>query len=291
MVAFSKPAAVHFSCYEVGHTWTPYCSSAATDTFLACFEEGLKIYSSVYLLSLVLSGKVPSKNGLKGLLRSIVQSAVFLACNGSAFIAMFCIVRKLNGKLGLYTSALVPSFIASFLAILIERPSRRSPLAIYVTNVASETIYNMLISRGIIKPLPHGQILIFSLTMAALFSWYRTTTDTRNFQFKALRAVLGNEELKPAIITNPSSRGGWDKKHQLCPHTGGCIQYSFHVMLRRFVSGWGIHACLSLLLSLPKLVKKPSLLWPLLKQSKHLKFGAFLASFTGLYRVYFSIEF
>jgi len=135
MVAFSKPAAVHFSCYEVGHTWTPYCSSAATDTFLACFEEGLKIYSSVYLLSLALSGKVPSKNGLKGLLRSIVQSAVFLACNGSAFIAMFCIVRKLNGKLGLYTSALVPSFIASFLAILIERPSRRSPLAIYVTNV------------------------------------------------------------------------------------------------------------------------------------------------------------
>lgn len=193
--------------------------------------------------------------------------------------------RKLNGKLGFWTSALVPSFIASFLAILIERPSRRPSLAIYVTNVASETMYNMLVSRGIIKPLPHGQMLIFSLTMAALFRWYHTTKDTKNFQYKILRTVLGDEELKPVTSKNPPSKRYWDMKHKLCPHSEGCFQYSFHVMLRRFVSGWGIHACISLLLSLPKLAKKPSRLLPLLKQSKHVKFGAFLATFTGLYRM------
>lgn len=195
MVAFSKPASLPFSCYEVGHTWTPYCSNAASDVALACFEEGLKIYSSVYILSSLLSGKVPNKDGLKRIILSIVRSAIFLACNGSGFISMFCLVGKLNGKYGLYSSAFIPSFIASFLAILIERPSRRPPLAIYVTNVASETIYNMLISRGIIKPIPYGQIMVFSLTLAALFRWYHTTKDTKkifNLKFLGRLSVIRN---------------------------------------------------------------------------------------------------
>jgi len=285
MVAFSKPASLPFSCYEVGHTWTPYCSNAAADVALACFEEGLKIYSSVYILSSLFSGKVPDKNGLKRIFLSIVRSAIFLACNGSGFISMFCLIRKFTGKYGIYSSAFLPSFVASFLAILIERPSRRSPLAIYVTNVASETIYNMLLSRGMIKPIPYGQILIFSITMAALFRWYRTTKDTKNFQFKIIRAVFGNEEVQPVPPKIPSSGGILDTKHKLCPHSEGCLKYAFQIILRQFVSGWGIHACITLMLSLPHLARKPSLLLPILKQDKHVKFGAFLASLTGIYRV------
>ena len=37
-----------YSCYDLGHTWTPICNKAAMDIGLSCFEEGLKIYASIY---------------------------------------------------------------------------------------------------------------------------------------------------------------------------------------------------------------------------------------------------
>lgn len=52
MVAFSKTSP--FSCYEVGHTWNPHCHSAAAGVGITCFEEGLKIYSSVYLVCILI---------------------------------------------------------------------------------------------------------------------------------------------------------------------------------------------------------------------------------------------
>ena len=42
----------------------------------------------------------------------------------------------------------------------------------------------MLVARGVVKPIPHGQVVIFALTLAALFRWYRSTRDSRNFQYK-----------------------------------------------------------------------------------------------------------
>ena len=45
MTSFSK---LPFSCYDVGHTWTPFCRNAAIDIGFSCFQEGLKIYASIY---------------------------------------------------------------------------------------------------------------------------------------------------------------------------------------------------------------------------------------------------
>ena len=96
-------------------------------------------------------------------------------------------------------------------------------------------------------------------------------------------------------------------KHRRCPHKDGCLKYSFQViwnkvlsiefyflkkelypaqvLVQRFLYGWGIHTCLSLVLSVPMLVRKPSRLFSLLKQGKHVRFGAFLASLATIYRV------
>jgi hypothetical protein len=43
--------------------------------------------------------------------------------------------RKLFGQFGVLSSGFLPSFIANIIAILVERPTRRPALAIYVTNV------------------------------------------------------------------------------------------------------------------------------------------------------------
>ena len=42
---------IPYSCYELGHTWNPSCSASAVGVGLSSFEEALKIYSSVYIVS------------------------------------------------------------------------------------------------------------------------------------------------------------------------------------------------------------------------------------------------
>lgn len=51
MALFSKPQTIHCSCYELGHTWNPSCRKASQEIFLSVFKEALKIYGSVYVVS------------------------------------------------------------------------------------------------------------------------------------------------------------------------------------------------------------------------------------------------
>ncbi|XP_057373857.1 transmembrane protein 135-like [Daphnia carinata] len=286
MAVFSKEYSP-FSCYEVGHTWTPFCPSAAAGVGLSCFEEGIKIYSSVYLLSALLSGKLPDIGQVKRIVSSILQSSFFLGCNGFCFISAFCIFRKLCGKFRVLSSGFFPSVLANIIAILVERPTRRPALAVYVTNVASETIYNQLVDRGFLKPIPHGDIVLFSVTLACLFRWFQTTQDHSNFLFKLIRALVGDGELRPSSNIPAGKKNGkriWNKRHVLCPHSNGCIQNCFQILVKRFLCGWGLHACGSLLLSFPLLLRKPSNLLVLLRGMKHVRFGAFLASLATAYQ-------
>ena len=153
------------------------------------FEIGFFHILLLLQLSLMLAGKVPTTRDWKKVLLAILQSSVFLGLNGAGFIGTFCVVRNLLRQFNIVSSAFLPSFIANYLAILVERPSRRPALAVYVTNVASETVYNMLVARGIVRPLAHVQVLIFSLTLAALFRWFRTNRQPSSFQHKLLTLV------------------------------------------------------------------------------------------------------
>ena len=113
MSVFSKPS-LPYSCYEVGHTWTPFCTNAAAGVGLSSFEEGLKIYSSLYIVSIqslsmftykeltvfilfqlssVLTGKIPTTDSLKKLFISVLQSSCFLGANGALYIVFFCLLR------------------------------------------------------------------------------------------------------------------------------------------------------------------------------------------------------
>ena len=48
------------------------------------------------------------------------------------------------------------------------------------------------------------------------------------------RTILGNEELRPTIFNNSPSSTGRGMKHQLCPHSESCFQYSFQVYYSLF---------------------------------------------------------
>lgn len=77
------------------------------------------------------------------------------------------------GHYNIVTVSFLPVFLSSVFSILIERPSRRILLALYVSNVATETIWNMLMYRGMVRSIPYGETLIFSVSMAILLKYFK----------------------------------------------------------------------------------------------------------------------
>ena len=111
----------------------------------------------MFQLSSLLTGKIPTADSLKKLFFSILQSSCFLCANGTLYIVFFCLLRytlactylvnvlmtifycynyrKMFGNFGFFSISFLPSLFANILGILIEKPSRRPPIAVYVTNV------------------------------------------------------------------------------------------------------------------------------------------------------------
>lgn len=57
---------------------------------------------------------------------------------------LFYACRALVGNLNFFTVSFIPSFLSSLVAILVERPSRRGLLSLYVTNVVSLHSFSFL---------------------------------------------------------------------------------------------------------------------------------------------------
>ncbi|KAK8760633.1 hypothetical protein V5799_028100 [Amblyomma americanum] len=81
-----------YNCYEIGHTWTPYCAEASVYVGLHAFKESLKIYLPLYAASLVYSRRYDGKS-VKRTLQAVLISSFFLGFNAFAFIAVFCSLR------------------------------------------------------------------------------------------------------------------------------------------------------------------------------------------------------
>lgn len=123
---------------------------------------------------MLMRGRRPTVNDLKRTALGILQSTAFLTTSAFTYCLFLCIIRRYVGHLNFYTASYVPAFMSSVCAILLERPSRRGLLCLYVSNVATDTVYNMLVVRGWLPaPIRNGQVLIFGASAAALLYYYR----------------------------------------------------------------------------------------------------------------------
>lgn len=131
---------------------------------------------------------------------------------------LFRLCRAIMGNFNFLTISFVPSFIASLVAILVERPSRRNLLTLYVTNVvslhdndyvfyvtnlncspliihnpylqASETVFRMAVWRKMVKPVPYGDVILFAASIASILHMYRSNPNNKDAIFSMLRWVL-----------------------------------------------------------------------------------------------------
>lgn len=100
--------------------------------------------------------------------------------------------RRLMGHYNILTVSALPAFLSSAFAILIERPSRRLLLCLYVSNVATETLWNMALSRNMVRSLKYGEIIIYSTSIAILLYLYKSgnhniNEDRKDSMFSVLK--------------------------------------------------------------------------------------------------------
>ncbi|XP_038675097.1 transmembrane protein 135 isoform X2 [Scyliorhinus canicula] len=296
MAAFSK--SIPHGCYEIGHTWSTSCTMAAFQVTLGAFQESLKIYAPLYIIAAILRRRKLDYYFHK-LLPEILQSTSFLTANGGFYIMFFCILRKLLGKFYIWSAGFGAALPASYLAILIERKSRRGLLTIYMANL----------------------VLLFCFTAALYMFFFRCKDGLKGFAFSALKFIVGKEEIPTHSVSaeqrNISLPSGHPTEHQaikdskektkksllaltrrlvdkICKHgprhrcckhyEDNCISYCIKGFIRMFSVGYLIQCCLRIPSALRHLFTKPSRLLSALYNKENFQLGAFLGSFVSIYK-------
>ncbi|CAM4347156.1 transmembrane protein 135 [Caretta caretta] len=312
MAALSK--SIPHNCYEIGHTWHPHCGRAFVHITHGALAESLRIYGTLYLIAAVLR-KRKLDYYLHKLLPEILQSTSFLTANGSLYIAFFCILRRILGKFYFWTPGFGAALPASYVAILIERKSRRGLLTIYMANLATETLFRMGVARGAITPLRHGEVLLFCITAALFMFFFRCKDGLKGFTFSALKFIVGKEEIPTHSFSPEVAFSKIDRKikhreevsrrmniialtkklvdkvckhgprHRCCKHyEDNCISYCIKGFIRMFSVGYLIQCCLRIPSAFRHLFTKPSRLLSLFYNKENFQLGAFLGSFVSIYK-------
>ncbi|KAH8310445.1 hypothetical protein KR044_001373 [Drosophila immigrans] len=304
-------AATNVSCREYLHPWTASCACGTAGIMLSSIPYTLRTYAIFYLFSLVMKMRIPTLLDLKRTITGILKSTAFLTTNAYGFSLCVCLVRMALGRFYFSTVAYFPTFIASIISLSIERPERRTPLALYVANVSTESLWRMLEARGIVRSIPNGQVLILGCSVTALLYMYRLgvhKTKVKDATFRALQLLIGKDEQgpieEPAIETTTTQRSRprplnlssisayvriyeslRNSKHSSCPHRQGCVTYCLMGGLKPFVGGVGIQVGLKLLLGIPKILKLKLNWRKQIFNKGNLNLGLALGSFSLAYKI------
>lgn len=324
MQVLSKFSSVPVTCLEYVHPWTSSCSVASAEFLIVAMQDSFRIYLAVYMLSLVMRGRVPTLADLRRTVRGLLQSTAFLTMSAFCYSIFLCALRRALGSYNFFTASYIPAFMAAFCAILVERPSRRGLLSLYVANVASETGWNILKSRGFVRSLPHGQIAIFGVSTSILLYYYRLNRqkDYKDSMFDVFRFALGESEVikpqelietrrdsrpRPATSKGPAAAAASNpynviqlavraylnviakvknlSKHELCRHRHSCVYNMLAGGARMFSIGVGIQVLMKVLVQARRLIRNPSYARRTFLSRDILKLGCFLGEFTLLYKL------
>lgn len=280
-------------------------------------KQKYKNLFSLFQLSLLMRGRIPTWNDIKRTILGITQSSAFLSTNAFSYSMFLCIIRKYVGTFNFYTVSYIPAFMAAAAAIIVERPSRRGLLSLYVSNVATETLWRMAVARNYVTPLKYGQVIIFGLSSSILIYFFRSGQHLiqKDSLFDILRFVVGKSEEKaitppPVQATEPiransnSTRnvlpliGAALKiynsiinkikemfKHKTCPHENSCAYYTIQGGSKLFMVGLGLQIVLKMVFGVKKIINNSFNYKKVLFSRDTMKLGIFLGGFSSLFRV------
>lgn len=264
--------------------------------------------------------RIPKRIDLKRTAQGIIQSTAFLTTSAFAYSLFLCIIRRFY-RYNFFTVSYVPAFMSSICALLLERPSRRGLLCLYVSNVATETLFRMAVARGMVKPIRNGQVWIFGLSVAAIIYYFRSGWHHQHNDsvFDILRFVLTDSEEHKLVDQTVNTESNYPResitrsnvprklpyfmkmvqlyvsfmdrvkrmaKHKTCRHPHSCAHYVLHGGVKMFSIGLGIQISLKLILQMTRLLANgPKYLKTILWTNDSLKLAVFLGGFSSTFRV------
>nr|CAB3267038.1 transmembrane protein 135 [Phallusia mammillata] len=297
MTVLSKPQVPHrisffdsvpYTCYEVAHTWEPSCTYSFLHTVRDSFKFSLQVYLAFYLVTTLPKLRKKKNRNFKTILkfiREVLQSSMFLCANGSVFLGSFCVLRTIFGKFYGWHGILA-GFFAGYISIILERKSRRGALALYITNLATETLFHMAVSRGLVTAVPNGEVMLLCLASAGFMSLYRTpgalSESMRTPVAYLVGKCEGGTEERPTQGLNPFLQ--WIKqltpKHRTCKHAHSCIYYIAEGGCKQFALGYLIELFLNCL----KMARRKAPTNKLAMFINSTSLAYFLGGYTALFR-------
>ncbi|KAI6192464.1 Transmembrane protein [Aphelenchoides fujianensis] len=154
-------------CREVTHVWNPGCFAAIMEAVPLSFLFAMKTYGTLYCITALIKLSKGKKLKWKSVLLASMRSSAFITINMGAYLYFTCKLRQLFGFYFFGTFYLA-GFFGSLIAILLEEPKRQGMLTLYLTNLASESVFLQLRNRGYVRNLPHGQALLLSVALGVL---------------------------------------------------------------------------------------------------------------------------
>lgn len=153
-------------------------------------------------------------DSFKSSAQSILRSSTFISSNAFFALIFFCSSQYVTGKFYYYAVSWLPGFLGSSMAVMIEKPSRRSSLAFYVANVASETLFRIYVAKGYMRAIPNGQVYLFALSIATIM-WL---AKRRGFEddplSSAVKFIVGPEEAGKRVRRNRRPPPGENSEKQ-----------------------------------------------------------------------------
>ncbi|KAJ2716100.1 hypothetical protein H4R19_000835 [Coemansia spiralis] len=183
----------HVGC-GMFHPHTTSCTYGMLSTYVRSFPYAMRLHLPFNAAMLVIfKHKKLRKDpigALRDLIKSTTQSSLFYALMVCGNINGSCIPRMITGR----DSSINYFFSGALgaLAILIDRPGRRTELAMYCFLRAFEATWALGIKRGVWHNIRHGEVALFSVSMAVLMAIYQNDATTLSLTYHStLTRIFG----------------------------------------------------------------------------------------------------
>ncbi|KAK6031607.1 hypothetical protein OSTOST_02236 [Ostertagia ostertagi] len=275
---------VNTNCYETIHTWSPHCNQAILDTIPDGILFCLKTYAPFYLVtSLVAKRGDIRKIDFRRYFTDVIRSSIFLTANLLLFVFFLCRLRHILGFFTPVSMGLVSSMFGSFFSLLIEKRSRWPALALYLTNLASETLFRQLANHGHIPKIKNAEVIPFVVGIG-LFS-YLYNAGVLDESTKKLLNFTHDLDGKRDIVEDypmPKEFKGFlcelrrkYSKTEHCIHKHSCVSNVTESFGYNFAIGLTVSVALTLAKNSSMVFSNPAKLWQKLFSKATLRIPTF----------------
>lgn len=269
---------VNGTCHELIHTWNNSCIESIIDLFKSGLKSSLKIYLMFYSLKFLFQWKknkrLGIKESLKRLITSVLRSTLFLGMHAPCMMFFICVLNKIIGRLHLISLS-ITGCVTGFFVVMLEKEGRRPLLSLYLLNMATEILYNMAVSRGIVTPVNGGGIFLFCVVSSAYMSLFRAGGLPEFFQ-NSLKNIVGQDE-------DDQERERLKKQSHKSRIMNSFVYYAKSYVIRNFVYGYLIQLGLNSKSLLNRILGKSTL--PISKLFTDMHLAKFISIYTFLFHM------